>query len=537
MSKKKKVLLMLLAGNLSQADIASVNHCSKRDVSAAARLLRERGLTAAEVAAMGDGEVEELLSPPSEPAERRDPRYLQPDMKALVERKRRNRRLPVKLMWFEYGEEAAAADRLAYSYQTFCAMFAEASQASDARQRFEHAPGEKVYIDWAGDVAWVTDRLTGKRSKVYVIVFCLPCSCKFTAKGFPDMKEASWLQAHAEAFEFFGGVPQMLIPDNCATATDRSAVYVTLVNKTYEQFAEHYGTAVVPARVRKPRDKSLAEGTVDLVEQWIIAPSNEMVFHSLEEFNEYCAGQVAWLNSRPFSDKEGSRDSAFEDGEREHLMPLPPTRFETYVPRTAKVQPDYHVRIDYMRYSVPHVLIGRTVDVRLYASRVVVSYAGEVVAEHPRLRGRKGQFSTDELHMPPNHAMMSSPWSPERLRSWARRIGPSTAEAVERMLASRVIVQQAFVGCTNVLGLSKPHGADLLERACARIVAVEGAVPSYTAVKNAIAAIKAAEAEARAKGAAPASGPDDGELVDRAKGAGRVSGADAWRRGREGGEQ
>ncbi len=224
---------------------------------------------------------------------------------------------------------------------------------------------------------------------------------------------------------------------------------------------------MVPARVRKPRDKGLAESTVDLVELWIMAPANEANFHTLDELNEFVLDRVGWLNDRGFSDKDGSRRSKYEGEERECMHALPVSGFETYEPRRAKVSPDYHVRIDYMHYSVPHRLIGETCDIRLYASRVVIAHGGEVVAEHDRLFGRKGQFSTFSEHMPANHREMDSPWSRERFENWADRIGPATGEAVRRMLDAKPIVQQAFVGVRNVLGLSKKHDPAMLERACA----------------------------------------------------------------------
>lgn len=167
-----------------------------------------------------------------------------------------------------------------------------------------------------------------------------------------------------DAFDYFGGVPQMLVPDNCGTATDRSPVYITLINTAYLAFADHYGCAVVPARVRKPRDKSLAEGVVDLAEQWIVAPANEESFHTLEELNEFIADRVEWLNDRSFSDKDGSRREEYEQNERESMLALPDCRYETYKPHRAKVSPDYHVRLDYMHYSVPFGLIGKTCDIR-----------------------------------------------------------------------------------------------------------------------------------------------------------------------------
>ncbi len=530
MSKNKKILMMLAKGGASQADIAAALHVSKRDVSAGAKAIREHGLTFDAVSSMGADAVDGLFFP----KEARDPgaAYLRPDMEPLVERKKKNRKLPVKLFWLEYCERAEAEEKMAYAYQTFCEMFADAAEKMGATRHFLHEPGAKCYIDWAGDVAHLTDRLLGTRSKVYVLVVVLPFSGKLWAGGFRDMKQRSWQDGQADAFREFGGVPRMWVPDNAATATDRTNVpRVTLVNKEYERFADHYGAAIVPARVRRPRDKSVAESSVDLVEQWIIGPSSEMTFYTIEEFNEFCAEKVAWLNARPFSAKDGSRDSVFGEEERMHLMPLPAERYEMCEWRSAKVSPDYHVTVDYMHYSVDHSLIGAQVDVKMTSTAVTVMHGGEAVAAHPRLHGRKGQYSTMVEHMPENHAALDDPWSPGRFASWARRIGPETGAAVERVMGSRPIVEQSFVACRNILGLSKTYSPELLERACSRANAI-GALPSYTALKNAILAMRAADAEARASGKAAPQAPSGG-LVDRAKSAGRLRGADAYRRGGE----
>ena len=363
MSKRKRILLMLARGGLSQADVAAVLHVSKRDVSAASRMIRERGLTVDDVEAMTDADADGLFVVPGRGESGAG--YLKPVMGPFVERRRRDRRLTVKMFWMEYCIQAASAGLMAYSYQTFCEMFSDESERLGAVRHFRHEPGAKAFIDWAGDTAAVTDRLTGARSKVYVPVVCLPFSDRFWAQGFTDMTQRSWQEGRMRAFEEFGGVPGMLVPDNAATATDRSAARVTLVNREYERFAEHYGTAVVPARVRKPRDKSVAESTVNLVERWVIAPANETTFYTLDEFNEFCEGKVDWLNSRPFSAKEGSRRSVYEAEERACMQPLPAERYEMCEWRSAKVSPDYHIVIDYMHYSVPHALIGRSVDARL----------------------------------------------------------------------------------------------------------------------------------------------------------------------------
>ena len=528
MSKNKKILLAVAKGGMSQSDIAALLHVSKRDVSAAAKAVRELNLTFDAIAGMDADAVDDLFFPKEKRA--RGEGYLVPDMEALVSRKKKSRKLPVKLFWLEHVEAAASCGKSSYSYQTFCEMFADTAGKMGATRHFIHEPGAKAFIDWAGDTACITDRTTGAKAKVYVIVVSLPFSGRFWAEGFCDMRQQSWQDGQTHAFEEFGGVPRMLVPDNAATGTDRSALCVTLVNDDYERYAQHYGTAIFPARVRKPRDKSTAESTVNLVEQWIIGPANETTFYTLGEFNGFCSEKVSWLNSRPFSAKDGSRRELFDREEREHLLPLPRERYEICEWRSAKVAPDYHVTVDYMRYSVPHRLIGEQVDVKLSSAKVSLMADGEIVAEHGRLRGRKGQYSTMVEHMPDNHAALDSPWSPARFASWAGKIGPECASAIGRVLESRPIVEQSFTSCRNILGLSKTYSPALLERACERANSL-GALVSYTSLKNSILAMKAADAERKCRGRAPGGGSD--ELVDRAKSAGRLRGAEAYRRGGE----
>ena len=372
----------------------------------------------------------------------------------------------------------------------------------------------------------IKDRVTGRDIKVYLFVACLPYSGYFYVEGFLDMTQRAWLTGHAHAFEFFGGVSRVITPDNCATATDRGPTYVTQINSTYLEFAEHYQTAVIPARVRKPRDKAMVESAVGLAERWIIAPLRNQTFFSLDELQGVVSGLNEQLNSQPFQVREGSRASEFFDKERPELKDLPLQRFEASEWRTAKVAPDYHIQVDYMRYSVDYRLIKQQVDVRVTDTRVDVFTKGhEPFASHARLFGRKGQFSTLREHMPPNHAHGDSSYSPERFRRWAGAVGPATEDVIEGVLASKQIIEQAFVACANILGLAKKHGRELLEAASVRVLELGGPV-SYTRMKNTMAGIK---------GAVPAAGGDaEGPIVDSAPAIGRTRDAGYYRRQKEG---
>lgn len=525
MSKRKRTLTMLAQGGHSQSEVAAIVGCSKRDVSECARYLRSNTLSLEAIEAMSEAEAAALFA--AGPRHKDEP-HLQVDAAALVERKKKNPRLPLKLMWAEHSEAASAAGKLPYSYSQFCEIFSQEARKSGVSARFVHEPGQKAYIDWAGDLAWLTDRISGKKTKVYVLVVCLPRSGWIWAGGYADMSMRSWLDGHMRAFEAIGGVPHVLVPDNCATATDRAGSHVTKINDTYRRFAEHYGCGILPARVRKPKDKSSAEGGVNIVEQWVIAPSKEMCFRDLAEINAYIADRVDWIDSRQMAEHGQSRDERLAE-EAPHLLPLPCSRFEICEWRRAKVAPNYHVRIDYMHYSVPYALVGRTLDVGVTGEQVRIVDGGEVVASHTRLFGRKGQYSTDEAHMPAAHRDAQSPWSRERFECWADRVGPATGECIRRVLDSHAVVEQAFVRCRNILGLSKARSPELLERACERF-ADGPSVPSYTVLKDTIAELRAEGAQTRPTGAPSA--PDDGAaLVDRARTAGRTRGADAWKRG------
>lgn len=254
-----------------------------------------------------------------------------------------------------------------------------------------------------------------------------------------------------------------------------------------------------------------------------------MASHTIDELNELCADRVAWLNPRPLSAKDGSRDSVSEEGERPHLTPLPAERCEMCEWRSPKVAPDCHVVADYMRHSVPCRPVGEQADAKMASSTATVPRGGEIVAVRPRPRGRKGRYPTIDDHMPESHAAPDDPWPPERFASWAKRVGPEAGIAVGRVTEGRVIVGRSLVSCRNMLGLSKAHTPASPGRACAGASAAS-ALPSHAGAKSTILAIRAADVGLGAAGrrARPA---EPGELVGRAGSAGRLRGADAYERG------
>ena len=526
----KQIMIMLLKG-VSQSRVAGAVHCSKRDVARAARVVREHGVAMETLVGMDAGSVRDRWFP-SKPREA-DSSYAQPGMDSYVERKGLYRRLPVKFLWYDYRNKARETGLRLYSYQSFCRLFAERCAQLDVTARLEHRPGEKAFIDWCGDCPRLLDPVTGRRAKVQVLVVVLPYSGLIYAEGFPDQRMESWLTGVRHALEEFGGVPNILVPDQCATAVDRAprGSGEVRVNRRFAEFAEHYGTAVVPARAARPRDKALVEAAVDLVEQWAIAPADDMgPFRMLAHLNEYITCQVEWLNLRKPQDGSMSRRERFEGAEESSLLPLPAEPFETCRWRKAKVPANYHIRVEHMNYSVPHRLAGRVLDVKLTTTKVVAYHNGEQVASHCRLHGAYGQYATIPAHMPDKHRDMRSPWSRERFESWADAVGPETGRAIRRLLDSKPMVEQAYVPCSNILNLSRKYGSELLELACTETNR-DDRIASLTGTRHRILAIRDAK---RGEQATPTPRPAR-TAEDHAGNVGRVRGADAYKRtGREG---
>ncbi len=519
MATKREIMLQLLKG-VSWNDTARSLRCSKATVARCAAKMEEEGIDSARLEAMTDAEVSGLFA---DGRGRRGEEYLDPDYARVCDQLARIPKMTLALQWARYCDCSPGGKRL-YGYSGFCRKVGEYARAHDLVARIAHEPGRTTLVGWAGITASVFDPVTGRRSPAYLFVASFPWSSWVYAECFPDMRTRSWIAAHVHALQAAGGVPDIIVPDNCATATDRGRKSGPIkVNDACLEMAEHCGCAVVPARVRRPRDKASAEKAVDLCETWVLAPLAGERFTSLDELNAEVRRLVDALNARPFSRREGCRDDAFFGEERAALNPLPETPFEWCEWRRCKVSPDYHVQCDHMRYSAPHRLVGRTVDVRLGASTVAVLDGGETVAEHPRLRGRRGQYSTDPAHMPPEHLEARS----LRTRAWfgrrAGEIGPEAKRLIASVLDAHPIEAQGYVPCSNILSLSKRGRAAELEAACARTNAA-GGTATYTRVKNTMAA---ARSEAAARPAAPTV-----QVVDRAAHAGRVRGAEYYRRRR-----
>jgi transposase len=373
----------------------------------------------------------------------------------------------LSLLWNEYCEQCRLSNEIPLKYTQYCHYYRIFAVTTKATMHINRKPGEQTEVDWAGQTATIIDRDSGEIIPAYIFVAVLSCSQYAYVEAFLRQDQECWIAAHVSAFQFFGGVTRILTPDNLKTGVDQVSWYTPVINKTYHEMAEHYGTAVIPARVRRPKDKPNAEGAVGVISTWILAALRNQKFFSLAELNEAILDKLVIFNRNPFQKKAGSRLSVFMEEEGFALQPLPVSRYELAIWKIATVQFNYHVTVDKMHYSVPYEYIKHQVDVRVTRQVIEVFFHNHRICSHPRLYGREGQYSTITEHMPSDHQQYIQ-WNGERFISWAENVGPSMVVAIKAILASHKIEQQGYRSCMALLKLADRYSLTRLEAACVR---------------------------------------------------------------------
>ncbi|MGC8489689.1 MAG: IS21 family transposase [Clostridia bacterium] len=379
------------------------------------------------------------------------------------------------LLWTEYKQ----ANPAGYQYTQFCEHYRRGVGRLDLVMRQEHRPGDKMFVDWAGDPAWWVDRETGERREAKLFVAVLGASSYTYAEAAADESGPNWIGAHVRALEFFGGCTAAMVCDNTLTAVTKPHRYEPGLHPLYEDMAAHYGAAVLPAGVRRPREKAKVESGVLVAERWILAALRNRTFFSLQELNAAIRELLERLNSRPFRHMEGSRRTHYEQFDRPALVPLPGERYRWTEWKTATVNIDYHIECEHHFYSVPYTLVRERVDIRLSPTMMEVMHGGRRVASHLRSYVR-GHHTTSEEHMPLAHRRYRQ--APSQIASSARDVGPKTVALVEAILAARPHPEQGYRSCLGLLSLRKRYTPERLEAACGR--ALELGAFSYTAVKS-----------------------------------------------------
>ena len=356
-------------------------------------------------------------------------------------------------------------------YSQFCERYRRWRARLDVVMRQSHRAGEKLFVDYAGQSVSIVDPTTGEVRKAQIFVAVLGASSYTFAEATWTQALPDWCASHVRALNFFNGVPEIVVPDNLRSAITRPHRYEPDAHPTYTDLAEHYGFAIVPARVRRPRDKAKAEVGVQLIERWVLAALRHRVFFSITELNEAIAERLEWLNARPFRKLPGSRRSAFESIDRPALRPLPAEPYVFAQWKKVRVHIDYHIELERHYYSVPHALVGRQLHARYTERTVELFHRAQRVASHVRSH-LLGRHTTVAEHMPEKHRRFAQQWSPERFSRWAEAIGPATAALITQVLHARRHPEQTYRSCLGILRLAKTYSDARLEAAAQRALAV-----------------------------------------------------------------
>jgi transposase len=472
MRKVRELLRLKWGLGVSHRQAARALGISPSTVVEYERRARQAGLSWPLPEEMDDARLEALLFPPAPAAN--VPRAL-PDWDQ-VNRELRRKGVTLQLLWLEYRQRHPDG----YQYSQFCELYRRWEKKLDVVLRQSYRAAEKAFIDYAGPTIPLVDAGTGEIREAQVFVGVLASSNHTYVEATWTQTLPDWIASHVRMFTYWGGAPELLIPDNLKSGVKKACYYEPDLNRTYQQLAAHYGTAVLPARPYHARDKAKVEAGVQIVERWIIAPLRHHTFFSLAELNQEIAARREALNDRPFQKLEGTRRSLFESIERPALRPLPPQPYEYTEWRRARVNIDYHIQVEKHFYSVPYGLRREEVEVGLTATTVEVLHKGRRVAAHPRSY-KKGGYTTDPAHMPSAHRRHLE-WSPSRLVRWASSVGPDTAELVRRILESRPHPEQGYRACLGLMRLANSYSPERLEAASRRALPL-GAL-SYRSVKS-----------------------------------------------------
>jgi transposase len=475
MRKLKDVLRLKLEGGLSHQKIASALGISKGVVTKYVGLAVAAELDWPAVKAMDEATLERRLLPTPPPSDV----YVAANFSRIHQELRR-KGMTLALLWEEYCAQVGCEHNperpvKPWCYSQFCENYRQFAKCLKRSMRQVHRAGEKMFIDYAGPTVPLRN---GQRANIFVAAMGASGYC--FALATPAQTACDWLHSTARALIFFGGVPQLIVPDNPRALVKNANRYEPELNDTVLDFARHYGCSVLPARAYRPQDKAKVEFSVQLVERWILARLRKSEFSTVHEVNEAIAPLLEHLNNRAFQKLPGSRASVFAEIDAPALMALPEQAWEWAVFKTARVHIDSHIEFEGHRYSVPHALVGMALELRITAGAVEVVHRGQRVASHMRC-AHKGGYTTVVEHLPEHHQAQAQ-WTPERLINWGQRIGVACATTVERMLQRQQHPEHAYRACLGLLSLSKRYGEARLESACT--LACQLGTSKYTHIRD-----------------------------------------------------
>jgi transposase len=472
MSKIREVLRMKNLG-IGSRTIAGSLKMSRNTVKEIVNGAKDSSCTWEIAETLGDDELEKKIYPNRGTQKARK---LEPDYE-LIYKELSKPNVNLQLLWSEYRSNNSEG----LMYSQFCEKFRIWSKKTNAVMILQHKPGEEMYVDWSGSKGEIIDKETGEILSTYIFVAALGASHYSYVEAFYNMKIENWILANIHAFEYFQGVPKIVVPDNLKTGVIKSNSYEPTENKTYLEMAEHYNVVIVPARVRKPRDKSIGEDAVGNIGTWILAALRNQRFFSIKEYNEAIKIKLEEYNAKPFQKREGSRKSVFETLEQSALSSLPVLTFDMPQWKSYTVPNNYHIEVAPNRYSVHYTSIGEKVDVRITHSVVEIFHKNVRIAAHVRYLEKQGEPITNPEHMPRNHKVKKD-WNTVKYLSWSKQIGPSTHNAISEIINTNKAYQKAEKSCFGIFTLCDKYTPENLEKACQKAIELKSV--SYTTINN-----------------------------------------------------
>ena len=475
MDKIREILRLSQELNLGCRKIAAALNISKTAVSQYVSEFKVCGIDYASICNLTDSKLYELLSAKKKKCKKYETLesyfcYFAKELK--------RRGVTLKTLWEEYIKDNPGG----YSYARTTWHYGVWKQASQSTMHIEHKAGDKTFVDFAGQKLQIVDRRTGEISHVEVFVAILGASQLTYVEATETQSSRDWIRANENAFLKFGGVTSAIVPDNLKSAVASPNKYEPDINPEYDDFAKHYGTAVLPGRSGKYKDKALVEGAIKIIYQRIFAPLRDRIFYSTAELNEEIADLTDRHNSIPFQKLKISRYELFLEVEKEQLKPLPAKGYEFKKFSLLKVAFNYHIELaeDAHYYSVPYNYIRKKVKV-IYTEKSVEVYHNNIrIAFHARDR-KRGGYTTIKDHMPSAHKFYAE-WSPDRIIGWAAKIGQEVKEMTVMLLKSREHPEQAYRASLGIISLAKKYGGKRVNKACARALFYK--LYKYKAVKN-----------------------------------------------------
>jgi transposase len=462
MHKIKDILRLHFEAQLSQHQVAGSLQLSSGVVNKYLSLAKEAGLRWPLPEDMDEEKLRSVLRPYAKKVSR----YQAPDY-ASIHQELKHKSVTLLLLWQDYED---AHGKRAYRYAQFCAKYKDWLQRQKPSMRQIHLAGEKLFVDYCGKTIDIIDPTTGEIRPAAIFVAALGASNYTYAEATWDQTLPNWIASHVRTFQFLGGIPKLLVCDNLKAAVTKACRYEPKINQSYADLAAHYGTAILPTRPYKPKDKAKVENAVLIIERWILARLRHYTFIGLAELNAAIAKLLQELNHRPFKKLPGTRKSQFEAIDKPTLKPLPARAYEFALFLNARVHVDYHIEVDGHYYSVPYQLIKQVLPIRLSAHTVECFYQGQRVASHIR-SFLKGSFTTLKEHMPKAHQKYSE-WNSDRFLNWAMDIGPCTRDVIKHLLDKPLHPEQSYRTCFGILSCAKRYGKARLEAACQRALAI-----------------------------------------------------------------